>query len=257
MPLGRSVKRLCRSIGQVCGTNSPITSSHFTLYHLRGNPYPVHMADPPIYSIGAVASMIHVPAATLRTWEERYAVVQPARSAGGHRLYSRADVEKLRLFAERVREGMSPGDAHRLQDAAGGAATGSPRTDPEGSMLILLAERDPYAAEFAEFFLKTEGFEVTLALDIHDAERALEQRAPRIAIIDLMMSGGAGLAFCRSVRQAGILVLAISSLQSREEAIEAGASAFLQKPLAPLQLVSAIKDLLGESAYLRESTSTR
>ena len=49
----------------------------------------------------------------------------------------------------------------------------------------------------------------------------------------------------------GILVLAISSLQSREEAMEAGASAFLQKPLAPLQLVSAIKDLLGESAYLR------
>ena len=213
------------------------------------------MADPPIYSIGAVASMIHVPAATLRTWEDRYAVVRPSRSAGGHRLYSRADVETLRLFAERVQGGMSPGDAYRLQDAATSAPT--PQTDPEGSILILLAERDPYAAEFAEFFLKTEGFDVTLALDIHDAERALEQRPPRIAIIDLLMSGGAGLEFCRSVREAGIPVLAISSLQSREEAIEAGASAFLQKPLAPLQLVSAIKDLLGESAYLRESTSTR
>jgi CheY-like chemotaxis protein len=213
------------------------------------------MADPPIYSIGAVASMIHVPAATLRTWEDRYAVVRPSRSAGGHRLYSRADVETLRLFAERVQGGMSPGDAYRLQDAATSAPT--PQTVPEGSILILLAERDPYAAEFAEFFLKTEGFEVTLALDIHDAERALEQRPPRIAIIDLLMSGGGGIEFCRSVREAGILVLAISSLQSREEAIEAGASAFLQKPLAPLQLVSAIKDLLGESAYLRESTSTR
>ncbi len=131
-----------------------------------------------------------------------------------------------------------------------------PTSEPEGSILILLAERDPYAAEFAEFFLKTEGFQVTLALDISDAERALKQQPPRIAIIDLLMSGGAGLEFCRSVRQAGILVLAISSLQSREEAMEAGASAFLLKPLAPLQLVSAIKDLLGESAYLRESTST-
>ena len=213
------------------------------------------MADPPIYSIGAVASMIHVPAATLRTWEDRYAVVRPSRSAGGHRLYSRADVEKLRLFAERVQGGMSPGDAYRLQDAAAERSHASDR--PKESILILLAERDPYAAEFAEFFLKTEGFEVTLALDIHDAERALEQRPPRTAIIDLLMSGGGGIEFCRSVREAGILVLAISSLQSREEAIEAGASAFLQKPLAPLQLVSAIKDLLGESAYLRESTSTR
>jgi CheY-like chemotaxis protein len=217
----------------------------------------MHMPDQPIYSIGAVASMIHVPRATLRTWEERYGVVRPSRSAGGHRLYSRADVERLRLFAERVHEGMSPGDAHRLQDAAQRAPTVSPRTDPEGSILILLAERDPFAAEFAEFFLKTEGFQVTLALDITDAERALEQRLPQIAIIDLLLSGGAGLEFCRSVRQAGVLVLAISSLQSREEAIEAGASAFLQKPLAPLQLVSAIKDLLGKSAYLRESTSVR
>ena len=213
------------------------------------------MADPPIYSIGAVASMIHVPAATLRTWEDRYAVVRPSRSAGGHRLYSRADVDTLRLFAERVQGGMSPGDAYRLQDAAQSSPT--PQTHPDGSILILLAERDPYAAEFAEFFLKTEGFEVTLALDIHDAERELEQRPPRIAIIDLLMSGGGGYEFCRSVREAGIPILAISSLRSREGAIEAGASAFLQKPLAPLQLVSAIKDLLGESAYLRESTSTR
>ena len=113
------------------------------------------MADPPIYSIGAVASMIHVPAATLRTWEDRYAVVRPSRSAGGHRLYSRADVETLRLFAERVQGGMSPGDAYRLQDAATSAPT--PQTDPEGSILILLAERDPYAAEFAEFFLRPRG----------------------------------------------------------------------------------------------------
>jgi CheY-like chemotaxis protein len=212
------------------------------------------MADPPIYSIGAVSSMVNVPAATLRTWEDRYAVVEPSRSAGGHRLYSRSDVEKLRLFAERVQGGMSPGDAQRLQAAAQSLPAVSPNAEPEGSILILLAERDPYAAEFAEFFLKTEGFRVTLALDISDAERALNQRPPRIAIIDLLMSGGAGLEFCRTVRRAGILVLAISSLQSREEAIEAGASAFLQKPLAPLQLVSAIKDLLGKSAYLHEST---
>lgn len=215
------------------------------------------MNDPPIYSIGAVASMIHVPTATLRTWEERYAVVRPSRSPGGHRLYSRSEVATLRLFAERVRGGMAPGDAQRLQAAAQGPPTVAPYSESAGSILILLAERDPYAAEFAEFFLKTEGFQVTLALDIADAERALERRPPRIAIIDLLMSGGAGIGFCRTVQQAGILVLAISSLQSREDAIEAGASAFLQKPLAPLQLVSTIKDLLGESAFLRESTLTR
>ena len=39
--------------------------------------------------------------------------------------------------------------------------------------MILLAERDPYAAEFAEYFLKTEGFQVVLALDAADAVGAV------------------------------------------------------------------------------------
>ena len=38
---------------------------------------------------------------------------------------------------------------------------------------------------------------------------------------------------------------------SRDEALAAGADAFLQKPLEPLKLVSTVKDLLGASAYLR------
>ncbi len=35
----------------------------------------------PIYSISAVARMVGVPVATLRTWEERYALVLPDRNA--------------------------------------------------------------------------------------------------------------------------------------------------------------------------------
>jgi methanogenic corrinoid protein MtbC1 len=34
----------------------------------------------------------------LRAWEKRYAVVEPGRSGGGQRLYSDADVERLRLL---------------------------------------------------------------------------------------------------------------------------------------------------------------
>jgi DNA-binding response OmpR family regulator len=45
-------------------------------------------------------------------------------------------------------------------------------------------------------------------------------------------------------------VLAISVLESRDEALAAGADAFLQKPLDPLELVSTVKDLLGASALV-------
>jgi DNA-binding transcriptional MerR regulator len=208
------------------------------------------------YSIGAVARMVGVPPATLRTWEERYRIVEPVRSEGGHRLYSRLDVERLRFVAGRVREGISPGDAHRMLSGVSGIFP-LPAADAGTQVLILLAERDPYAAEFAEFFLKTEGFEIVLALDAADAILALGADRPQLAIIDLLISGGAGLELCRDVHARGIPVLALSSVATRDAALEAGASAFLQKPLEPLQLVSAVKDLLGTSSFLNEVVPAR
>src|SRR5438046_8809963 len=67
-----------------------------------------------IYSIGAVERMVGVPAATLRNWEERYGVIRPERSRGGHRLYTRDHVEQRRCVAARLEEGLHPADAHRL-----------------------------------------------------------------------------------------------------------------------------------------------
>ena len=51
------------------------------------------VTSPPVYSIGAVARMLDIPPATLRTWEERYGLPTPERSPGGHRLYSRDQTE--------------------------------------------------------------------------------------------------------------------------------------------------------------------
>ena len=118
-------------------------------------------------------------------------------------------------------------------------------------LLILLAERDPYAAELAEYFLRTEGYEVAAALDATDATQKVEELTPSMTVIDLLISGGNGLELCRQLKQrSDTPILAISTLDS-DAALEAGADAFLQKPLDPLQLVSAVKDLLGASAFLR------
>jgi DNA-binding transcriptional MerR regulator len=67
-----------------------------------------------VYSIGAVASMLGLPPATLRTWEERYAAVSPSRTPAGQRLYSRHQVEELRFITAEMDKGMSAADAHRL-----------------------------------------------------------------------------------------------------------------------------------------------
>lgn len=210
-------------------------------------------SDVPIYSISAVERMVGVPAATLRNWEERYGLIQPQRSAGGHRLYTRDQVEQLRFLAAQLEKGLQPAEAHRLlgERLAQGPTVRLAADEADRTVLILLAERDPYAAELAEFFLRTEGYEVVLASDAEEAERVNEERSPQLAVVELLISGGTGAALCRRLKENGATAcLAISSLDAREQALDAGADAFLRKPLDPLRLVSAVKDLLGTSAYL-------
>src|SRR3954469_5183062 len=79
--------------------------------------YPRHVAERglPLFSIGAVARMLDLSAATIRTWETRYRLFVPERSAGGQRLYSREQVDQLRFVRDEVEEGRRPAEAHRLR----------------------------------------------------------------------------------------------------------------------------------------------
>ena len=204
-----------------------------------------------VYSIGAVAKMLGVPAQTLRSWEDRYAEVVPERSAGGQRLYSRDQVDQLRFVLDEIERGMQPGDAHRMLKqrrlSPGGASP-----NREGLPSILVAERDPFSAELLEYFLRTEGYAVPVALHAEEALALLDQEPVRLAVIDLLISGGAGPELCRFVREhLDIPVVAVSVLDSADQAFESGADAFLPKPLDHLRFVSTVRDLLGTSSYLR------
>jgi CheY-like chemotaxis protein len=198
--------------------------------------------------------MLGIAVATIRKWEERYGAIVPERSSGGHRLYSRDQMEQLRFVAARVARGLSAADAHRLlaEESEGGQPLADDERDGATRLSVLLAERDPVAADLAQFFLRTEGYEVHLALAVGDAEERWLESRPQLAIVEMMISGGQGAELCRRLKQqhdAGA-VLAISVLQARDEALAAGADAFLQKPLDPLEFVSTVKDLLGASALV-------
>ncbi len=205
-----------------------------------------------VYSIGAVARMLEIPVATIRNWEERYGAIVPERSPGGHRLYSRDQIEQLRFLAAQVSQGLSAADAHRLlAEHSEGDRLSSGGVGADMRLLVLLAERDPVSADLEQFFLRTEGYEVDVALTVADAEERWLDSQPRLAIVELMISGGQGADLCRRLKQheAGA-VLAISVLEGRDEALAAGADAFLRKPVDPLELVSTVKDLLGSSALV-------
>lgn len=207
----------------------------------------------PIYSISAAARMAGVPVATLRTWEERYALVVPDRNVSGHRLFSRGQVEQLRFVKMRMAEGMSAADAHRLlAEQMGPGLPAAVAGDHQPRLLILLAEQDPYAAELQEYFLKTEGFDVEVALGDEAARESFSGNSPSLVVVELLISGGAGFSLCRFFKQHDeVPVVAVSVLEGRDQAIDAGADAFLPKPLEPLLFVSTVRDLLGSSAFLR------
>jgi DNA-binding transcriptional MerR regulator len=201
-----------------------------------------------LYSIGGIARMTGVSVATLRTWEDRYGLVVATRSEGGQRRYSRYQLEQLMFIAGEVGRGSTPGDAHRLlADRASDPPAEAVSPDSIG-LLILVAERDPFAASYVDYFLRTEGYRVQLAASADEAERRFGELRPRLAIVELMLSGGLGSSLVTKLKDARTLVIAVSPLAAGDVSEALGADAFLRKPIDPVVLLSTVRDLLGTSA---------
>lgn len=146
----------------------------------------------PIFSIGAVARMLGLPAATIRTWEARYGLVVPQRSAGGQRLYSRDQVEQLRFVRREVESGARPGEAHRLladRIGPGPPARGRP------PQRVALAMPGPFAGDLLRQLLERDGFAVVPAGE-----------AP-LAVVGVADADGAAL--CRRLKEQGGRVIAL------------------------------------------------
>jgi CheY-like chemotaxis protein len=203
--------------------------------------------------------MLGVSQSAIRSWEDRYGVIVAERSEGGRRVYTRAHVEQLRFIKERLDEGLPAADAHRLLaerqvDTQPPIVQSGLVTSP-GRLVVLLAESDRHGAELNEFFLRAEGYEVQSALTAADAEEKFSSQNPALSVIELMISGGVGRELCARLKQRRTTpVICISSLDLGEEALAAGADTFLTKPLEPLQLVAAVKDLLGHRGLVGEAS---
>ena len=84
---------------------------------------PADTEAPTGHRSGAVARMLRMPVATLRVWERRYGVTQPALSPSGQRLYSADDVRRLALLKQLTDLGhaigsLAPLDMAQLQRVA-------------------------------------------------------------------------------------------------------------------------------------------
>ena len=72
----------------------------------------------PMHPVRVVVQRTGLSPDVLRAWERRYRAVEPLRTAGGQRLYTTADVERLALLHEATRSGRQIGRLVALDDAA-------------------------------------------------------------------------------------------------------------------------------------------
>lgn len=63
--------------------------------------------------IGELSRRVGVSSVLLRAWERRYALMKPARSAGGFRLYPDADAARIRRMQTCLQQGLSAAEAAR------------------------------------------------------------------------------------------------------------------------------------------------
>jgi MerR family transcriptional regulator, light-induced transcriptional regulator len=69
-----------------------------------------------VHPIGVVAKRTGLSLHVLRAWERRYGVVRPERTEGGQRLYSDADVARLRLLRQVTEAGRGISQVAHLSD---------------------------------------------------------------------------------------------------------------------------------------------
>jgi DNA-binding response OmpR family regulator len=117
-----------------------------------------------------------------------------------------------------------------------------------GRALILVVERDLHVQTLEKYFLEEAGFDVDL---VGDGQAALERARtilPGIVISEILVPKLDGLSVCRALkadpRTRSIDVLIFSILAGAERAREAGADAFLRKPMNQSRLVDSVKELL-------------
>ncbi|WP_205729093.1 MerR family transcriptional regulator [Ferrimonas sediminicola] len=83
--------------------------------------------DPtPRYPIGDVADRTGVNPVTLRAWQRRFGLLNPGRTAKGHRLYSELDIERIRQILGWLEKGVAISQVKALLDEPHAAPAGDP-----------------------------------------------------------------------------------------------------------------------------------
>jgi DNA-binding response OmpR family regulator len=116
---------------------------------------------------------------------------------------------------------------------------------------VLVVEDEPAIAESVAYALRRDGFSVTLAATLAEAE---QKRADAdLVILDLMLPDGSGFDWISTVRAEGrgkpVIVLSSRDGEAdRVAALETGADDYVTKPFSPREIVARVRPVLRRAS---------
>ncbi|NJO67592.1 MAG: response regulator [Rhodospirillales bacterium] len=119
---------------------------------------------------------------------------------------------------------------------------------------ILIVDDDQDIRDLLGRFLTKHGYRVSQAMNGREMQKALDDRAIDLIVLDVMMPGDDGLALCRRLRAGSsipiIMLTAMGEEIDRIVGLEMGADDYMAKPFNPRELLARIKAVLRRVASL-------
>lgn len=151
-----------------------------------------------------------------------------------------------------------PGNSAQPEEPQDSRSSGSESRQPPTPEppLILLAEDDPTNYLPILDYLSAKGYRVALARDGTEALQSAESLHPAMILMDIWMPGMDGLEAIRRLRShtdrdlASCPIIAVTAMVMRgdeERCLEAGANAYMPKPISLKSLLKTIRTLLDEA----------
>jgi DNA-binding response OmpR family regulator len=117
---------------------------------------------------------------------------------------------------------------------------------------VLVVDDEPIVREVVVRYLQREGHTTFEADDGDQAREMLEQQAPDLVVLDVMLPGTDGLELCRWIRARSelpvILLTARGEEADRIVGLELGADDYVTKPFSPRELAARVRTVLRRSA---------
>ena len=117
---------------------------------------------------------------------------------------------------------------------------------------VLVVDDEPIVREVVCSYLQREGYRTLEAGDGDRARELVEQDAPTLVVLDLMLPGTDGLELCRWIRNRSSLPVIMLTARGEEAdrivGLELGADDYVTKPFSPRELVARVRSVLRRSA---------